>query len=83
MHFLPDLCNDILGINAAIQLQLLCNVLQRDAGVGERDHSHAGLDDIVAKTNNESVRSLSLELGPKLVQSVAKQLQVSIPYRCN
>ena len=49
--------DNVLGVFLTVELQLEANVAQGDTRVRERDHPHAGLDNVVAETENgEEVR---------------------------
>lgn len=58
----PDgLGDDVLGVLFRIKVQFETDVFERDSGVGERDHSKGGLDDVVSKTDDQRVRPVRSE----------------------
>ena len=78
-----DLGDDELCVLGGVEGELVGDVRQGDAGVGEADHAHARLDDVVAQADDQGVRVLGLELGPKLGQHLVELGQVARPHGCN
>ena len=70
------------SILRTVKQQFLGYVLEGDAGVGEVDHTDAGLDDIVSQANNQCVGVVSLEFRTEVLQSLIKLGQITRPHSC-
>ena len=79
---MTHLGHDELSVLRAVQSQLLGNVSEGDAGVGQADHAHARFDHVVSQTQDQGVGVLRLELLAKLGQGLVKFGQVPCPHRC-
>merc|ERR1719180_382588 len=77
-HTISDcLCHNVLSVLGAVDLQLGGNVSKCDPAVGKADRSHRSLDNIVMKTNNETVGEVGLELGGKLLHNTVEPSNIA------
>merc|ERR1719234_778519 len=77
-HTISDcLCDNMLSILRAVDLQLGSNVGECDSTVGKADCSHRSLDHIMMKANDEAVCEVSLELGRKLLHNTVKPSDIA------
>lgn len=68
---------NVLGIFWTVQLQFLGYVAQRYFSIGNIDHPHTSLDDVVSQSHDERVCVVSTELLPILTQSFSELAQVT------
>jgi hypothetical protein len=69
--------HNVLGALLATQVQANADVAERDAAVAKRHHPDTGLDDILAKTEDEGVCVITPEDVAMLRDNVLKRVEVA------